>query len=132
MLHPGIFDSHDELYDESAPLGSGKKLGKHGIIETIAVVGRVEADAGHVVVFMTAAEVLAPIGERGIDGAERAEQHRPGSTAIVDQPGVYTAYILVKHAVETPRPSLSHATVAELLDEPGKLVARKPAERPSR
>jgi len=131
MLHPGVFDSHDELDDESAPLGSGKKLGKDGIVETIAVVGRVEANARHVVVFVTATEVLAPIGKRGIDGAERAKQHRPGFTAIVDQLGIYSTDVFVKYAVKTPRPSLSCATLAELLEELGKLVARKSAKRPS-
>jgi hypothetical protein len=132
VLHPGVFDSHDELDDQPAPLGLGKKLSKDGIVETIAVVGRVEANTGHAVVFVAAAEILAPIRERGIDRAERAEQPRPGFTAIIDQPGVHTAYILVKNAVETPRPGLSHAAVIELLDEHGKLVARKSAERPSR
>ena len=81
MLHPRVFDSHDELDDQPALLGSGKKLGKDRIVETIAVVGRVEADAGHVVVFVAAAEVLAPIRKRRIDRAERAEQPRPGSAA---------------------------------------------------
>ena len=132
MLHPGIFDSHNELDDQSSLLGSGKKLGEDGIVEMIAVVGRVEADAGHVVVFVAAAEVLAPIGQRGIDRAERAEQNWPGFAAIVEKTGVHTGYILVKHAVEIPRPGLSHAAVAELLDQPAKLVARKFAERPSR
>ena len=131
MLHPRIFDSHDELDDQSALPGSGKKLGKDRIIETIAVVGRVQADAGHVVVFVAAAEVLGPIGQHGIDRAKRTEQDWPGSLAFIEKPGVHTSYILVKDAVKTPRPGLSHTAAVELLDEPARLVARESAKRPS-
>jgi hypothetical protein len=67
------------------------------------------------IVFVTAPKILAPIRKSGIDRAEWTQQNRPGFSAIFYQSGIHSTYILMKHAVETPHPGLSHAALAELL-----------------
>src|SRR5579859_3812401 len=94
------------------------------------VVG-METDTRHLVLFMAAPQILLPVRELRIDGAERDQHTRAVTTAIFHQPGVGAREIFVKYSIESARPSLGDVAFAETGHKIGWLVSNQPPERPS-
>jgi len=126
-----VFHAHGQLDHELAALGEREQLGEDRIVERVAVVVGMEPDAGHAVLFVATAEVFLPVGQRGIDRAERDQQPRAVSLALLGQPGVDAFDVAVQKPVEAAGPGLRDAAGLELFDQAGRFVAGEPAERPA-
>jgi len=55
--------------------GQVQQLGKHRLVELIAVIVRMQTNAGHPVVFRAAAKILLPVGKHGVARAEGNQLH---------------------------------------------------------
>ena len=132
VLRANVLHSHGELDDQPAPLGQRQQFGEAGIVKPISVVIGVQADAGHLVVFVAAAQVFTPVGQRGVHRTERDQQPLRVLGALVRQPGIDAAHVLVQQAVEAAGPRPGHVHLPELLQQLRQLVAGEPPKRPAR
>src|SRR2546425_12194497 len=106
------------------------QLPKRRLSEGISVVVRMKADAGHLIFFAAAPEILLPVREAGIDGAERHENAATVAAAIVHKAGVGAPKILVKYSVEGACPCLGHIADAETGDETRWIISNQTGEWP--
>src|SRR2546430_9255657 len=106
------------------------QLRKRRLSKGISVVVRMKADAGHLIFFAAAPEILLPVREAGIDGAEGQENAATVAAAIVHKAGVRAPKILVKYSVASACPCPGHIADAETRDEIRWIISNQTAEWP--
>src|ERR1041385_8565631 len=108
MVNARVFHAKNDLEDEVAFGGDFEKRFDVGMGEVEGLVAGVDADAGHFVDFVAAAEVFLPIGPGEVDGPEWNQEAAMllafGGEAFVD-----AVYVFGEEGVEAAGPRLNDA-----------------------
>jgi hypothetical protein len=128
--HPLVLHHEGDLDNEVEVDREAEKTGEGGIIEGVAVVVGMEANAETAPGAGGPVEVVFPVGEHGVDRRERTEADTAGPSAGLDQARVGGAKVLVEEAVESARPSRMDAAGAEPGGEAFGGVIGQPAQGP--
>ena len=117
MQRPLVLHLDGDLDDQPATGGLEKQLREAWVIEGVAVIVGMEPDTGHLVHFVAAAELLAPVGQQGVDGTEGAQESRAVRATARHQALVHTAEVTVQERIEAAGPSLGHTQSLEPADK---------------
>src|SRR5439155_6068186 len=99
---------------------------EHRVVEAVAVVVRMQADAGHAMLLVTAAQVFLPVGLARVDRA-KGDEEAGIALALIREPSIDTGQVLVQHALEAAGPRLRNLDATQLLHNVGGL---KPGRAP--
>jgi hypothetical protein len=102
------------------------------MLEGIAVVVGMEANARHAMLFVASAQVFAPVGQERVDRAEGVQQSRAVGAAHGHESCVDVGEVVVQERVEAAGPGLGHPQSAEPAHQGRGLVVGEPPERPAR
>ena len=119
------------MHDQAAVHCGPEQGGESGIVEAVAVVRGIEANARHVVVFVTTPQVLFPVRQERIDGTEGKQKILVGP-ALLGQAAIHSGQVAMQQAVEASRPGLFDLLTLELGDQIGGFVPVQAAKRPVR
>jgi len=96
----------------------------------VIVIGRVQSNARHAVLFLAAAHILFPIGQGRVDGPEGAKDARAVRPALLSQACVDSVEVLVQQPFVASRPGLRDAVPAQLRHQRLRAGVLQLAERP--
>src|SRR5438046_255682 len=80
---------------------------------------------------LAAAKVFFPIGERGVNCAEGNKHSFAMLLALLGQPGVDTADVVMQEGVEAAGPGLHHAPGFQFFDELRRFIAGQSTPGPA-
>src|SRR5262249_59016367 len=113
MLGALVFQRKRKLYDQFAVPRLPEYIRELRIGQGIAVIVRVQPDAGHAMDFVTAAQIFAPSRRLRIYRSERHKKTRPGRLACFCEAGVRGGEIAMEYSVKTGRPCLHDVAALE-------------------
>src|SRR5947199_152290 len=102
------------------------------MIELVAVVIRVQPDAGHVMLLDTTAQVFFPVRQKRIDRSKRDKPYACMRAAFMGEAGIDRRQVLMEQAIKAAGPSLDHAVGTQILHQGGSVIMGQTATRPAR
>jgi hypothetical protein len=119
-----VFHSDYDLNEQTPAGGQGQEARTRRIRKTVPVKGRMQTDAPKPMDLMAPAEVVFPVGERGVYGPDWKQAVATRSATSLGQTDVDPRDVALKEALETRHPRLRNVRLPQTLGKRSGVLGR--------